>query len=301
MSKDQIKQFEELLEPLESYQKLKENVEANIGNKVLLVEKEAQTCGIDGCFSSSRTFMHVARLRLGVVQGGIELVEGRKYGPYISLNTGDYAEKKTDFYKWNIFDERKDSKGTKGDWELFDGPLNICHSDFVEVDVHGRRFMEKEKILSFFGGEVDDYFQGERPIRSKDLSYIEALELLGLEVPSVLRKEYDEKRHRDKVFVIKRLEELFQEEEALKAKIDNVRAKKGRHFLIESDVDVAFLTWGEREKLDEINREIHRYLESAIKRDMHKEPLVIEWKRPGITIDVPLYITKLCEDCKIEL
>lgn len=147
-----------------------------------------------------------------------------------------------------------------------------------------------------------------------NLSYAKGLMLLGENVPDDFREKYEERELDKKKEIVSRLEGLIEREVGLTKEINAIynnidrRPRVGDRILgsIGPDVpgmsedDANVVSAKQRIELKETRQEIASYLNNALKLEMHKIDLIIE-KKPGITINVPEYITKMCENYKVKI
>jgi len=141
-----------------------------------------------------------------------------------------------------------------------------------------------------------------------DTSFVPALELLGAPVPGKFREEYKTEQKKQQMDIVTQLEERLENTTKIQEKIDAVyKSMKSGGYMqggaftpVEDEDDARVVTMGLREKLREKESGIARLLKEAVKLKMHNTPKTISLK-PGVDMNVPLYITGLCEKYKIEV
>ena len=57
----------------------------------------------------------------------------------------------------------------------------------------------------------------------------------------------------------------------------------------------------DRERLNEVQRQIKRHLNNAVQLGMHEEELVLDMGVPGATLNVPMYIHSMCESYEVKI
>ena len=92
--------------------------------------------------------------------------------------------------------------------------------------------------------------------------------------------------------IITSLKQLQDREKTLQREIDAIT-----HEVDRSHVMVATLR--PREEFERVQQSIKRYLGNAMQLGMHTGEWVLPWDKPGVVIDVPEYITKLCTAYKV--
>ena len=121
------------------------------------------------------------------------------------------------------------------------------------------------------------------------------------------KERCDKPTHQQSLELINKLEQLTQFEAELSGKIksiyDSVRGggfmSGGALTLVEDEDDAKVASMGQRRRLRETQEEIQYRLKKAIELGMHKEDLRLELK-PGFVVEVPRYISGLCEKYKVE-
>ncbi len=273
-----------------------------VGSQILVVKQNESIHGCPGIVPPQYIdpmFIGInTELILGVLTSGLELDIG---GGKIIFPTDRHA--------------RKYDKYSRGKWELEEGPISISWYDFANLgkEVHRRRTPMPSDLSARFehglmlhlGEEVEQYFGGSGRL---DTSYVEALNLLGREAPERFRKKHDKGVYQAKVGVINKLEELTRREARLNSEIESIYNsmrhggfERGGAFTMVRDADdVRVVSMGPRMKLEGTREEIQRCLERGIELEMHKGDLRIEQK-PGIEINVPAYISGMCEKYGVDI
>lgn len=299
------------------YRETEARLKDGIGNQILVVEQKESTHGCPGILPPryiDPMFIGIdTELRLGVLTSGLELDIGEGK---IILPTERHARKYGLEYSINK-------------WELKEGPISLGVYEFMNLgkDVQRRRMTPMPNDLStpfehglmlHLGEEVEQYFSRNRNLLDNkcilDTSYVDALNLLGLEIPERFKKKYDENVYQERVGIINKLEELAGRESKLNAEIKSIYGRidkrpslggrvlysTGPDLLGLSEDDARVVSTGLRMKLKETKEEIQRYLGQAIELEMHKGDLRIKQK-PGMEINVSNYICGMCEKYQIEL
>ncbi|MBR9691624.1 hypothetical protein GOV06_02460 [Candidatus Woesearchaeota archaeon] len=243
------KQYEEMEKTVNDlYQRVKD---LSAGSKVLVETKQEYT------HNHGRNKYVDITWQLGVLNSDFELgVENA-----IKFQTGEYSQ-------------RFEHDHRKTNWELAEGDIEISCMEFLYfgLEIEGKinpmrrgyRFPDADgkSVNLFVGDEVEKYFTKTKG--SLDLSYVDALDLIGADVPKDLREAYDKDIYEMKIQIICDMERLSKED------------KKKTEGAVEG------------------------CLKNAIKLGMHNT----EWKyemNPGVTMDVPEYIIKKCEEHGIEI
>ena len=182
---------------------LSDDVDAHRGEQMLLVGERYEKDGEDGCFSSANYLLKGRYLQLGVVNGnlGFNLPGKQLIIP---------AEKRVtlgNIFGFHSFDYDQS-------WKLTKEPLTIDSDRFLTSET---RLKKEYSLFEVLVGtkKVESYFQLHQMHRETtislieeghsvrpeflsfqrrwlDLSYVEALELLGLEVPYEFRITFDQ-------------------------------------------------------------------------------------------------------------
>jgi len=282
------------------YREMEERLKGQKGNQILVVDQDESLRGGPGSGIPYISPDHIGidiTLMLGILTNGLKLdiQKGKLVFP-----TKEYAEK-------------RDHRGWRGRWELKKGSIKVNSDDFMNL---GKK-LERSRVpkpndssakwehglLIHTGDGVGDYFRGEFYLMAKkigrvdnsgmNLSYVEALNLLGQEVPPDFKGEYDRHVRERRVGIINKLEELVESQAKLNRKI------KAVHGSMDKD-DAIAVTMGPVSKLEEIEGEIQEHLKEAIELGMHRGDLKLE-RRPGIIIEVPRYISGMCKTYKVAL
>jgi hypothetical protein len=298
------------------YRETEARLKDGIGNQILVVEQKESTHGCRGFFpprSIDPMFIGIdTELRLGVLTSGLELDIGEGK---IILPTERHARKYGLEYSINK-------------WELKEGPISLGPWVFMNLGKEVQKRMTpmpndlstpfEHGLMLHLGEEVEQYFSRNRSLLDNkcilDTSYVDALNLLGLEIPERFKKKYDENVYQERVGIINKLEELTGRESKLNAEIKSIhgridkRPSLGGRVLYStgpdlpglSEDDARVVSTGPRMKLKETKEEIQGYLGEAIELGMHKGDLRIKQK-PGMEINVSDYICGMCEKYQIEL
>jgi len=300
------------------YRETEARLKDGIGNQILVVEQKESTHGCPGILSPRSIdpmFIGIdTELRLGVLTSGLELDIGEGK---IILPTERHA--------------RKYGLEYSGDkWELKEGPISLGggYRFMMNLGKEVQRRMTpmpndfstpfEYGLMLHLGEEVEQYFSRNRSLLDNkcilDTSYVDALNLLGLEIPERFKKKYDENVYQERVGIINKLEELVGRESKLNAEIKSIHGRidkrpslggrvlysTGPDLLGLSEDDARIVSTGPRMKLKETKEEIQRYLGQAIELVMHKGDLRIKQK-PGMEINVSDYIRGMCKKYQIEL
>lgn len=295
------------------YRKMEARLKNKTGNQILVVKQQESIHGCPGIIPPQHIdpiFIGVdTELKLGVLTGGLELniEEGM-----IIFSTDKYV--------------RKYGKLSEENWELKESPISLGWFEFMNLgkEVQGRTFSMPNNFSTNFqcglrvhvGEEVEKYFRRESfaKVRPLDTSYVEALNLLKQEVPQDFRIAYDKKVYQKKVGMINKLEELTAEELKLKEAIGLVYGRVDKRPTLGGEVlystkpefrgldkdDAKIITFNQRERLESVRQSINNYLGQAINLGMHKEDLRIE-RKPGFEVNVPVYISGMCEKYGIKI
>lgn len=269
------------------YRELDVRLKGKIGDQILVVRKEEEENLImrlslfgDGLMPRMDSFREVrTTLELGVLSAkslNFDIIKG-----CMLLPTDNYVKRSY----------RKDG------WKLIEGPINIWWVKFMQKDekVHDPFSLEESdscKLSIRIGDEVERYFK--RPLRELDTTYVDALNLLGAKSPEEFKKQYDKSLYDEKVSVVNRLWGLTESETKLGKKIVSISDAAKIDYSPLDKSDIFFCSGKEREELIEIKGQIKRNLERAVKLGMHKEKMELRGNMPGVTIDVPEYISKMC-------
>ncbi len=290
------------------YRETKARLKDGIGGQILVVKQKESTHGCPGIIPPqyiNPMFIGIdTELRLGVLTSGLKLdIEGGE----IIFPTERHA--------------RKYDRSLRSKWELKEGPISLGLYEFMNLgkEVKRRRTPMLNDFSSFFehglmlhlGEEVEQYFSRKSPLDDKcilDTSYVDALNLLNLEIPERFKKKYDENVHQKRVGIINKLEELADKESRLNTEIESIYGSikhggfmsEGAISMVEDEDDAKIVSIGPRMKLKETREEIQRYLKQAIELVMHKGDLKLKQK-PGMEINVSDYIYGMCEKYQIEL
>jgi len=134
-----------------------------------------------------------------------------------------------------------------------------------------------------------------------DLSYVDALQLLGLEIPYNFRQSYDEAVRKKKYEIARRLLRLVEQEKSLDKRIETVYSairtgtmiEGGGITVVEDEDDAKVVTLGDKMRVREIENEIRSTLKKALKLKMNQDSIEIGEILPGISIRMDQLITGL--------
>jgi len=298
------------------YRETEARLKDSVGSQILVVEQKESTHGCPGILPPryiDPMFIGIdTELRLGVLTSGLELDIGEGK---IILPTERHARKYGLEYSINK-------------WELKECPISLGLYEFMNLGKEIQKRMTpmpndlftpfEHGLMLHLGEEVEQYFSRNRSLLDDkcilDTSYVDALNLLGLEIPERFKKKYDENVHQKRVGIINKLEELTGRESKLNTEIGLIYGRidkrpslggrvlysTGPDLLGLSEDDARVVSTGPRMKLKETKEEIQRYLGEAIELGMHEGDLRIKQK-PGMEINVPNYICGMCEKYQIEL
>lgn len=308
-------------------------VKNNIGNQFLLIKQDEEEDD-SGLFDE---FKHINNnLELGVVSG--ELAFYLKIHPINPF--GDNYDVIIPTGKKVVRGPNNFNSG----WELKEGDLGFDMgyasvigrelSVFDEGHQHLDDFLlfrDSNKGLVFYtGDEVPLYFglhQGHRSLiitkfrkgeiskekldeivkldkSNIDISYVDALNLLGVEAPPEFKEIYDKRKYEEKVGIVSRLRELIGKKPRIRERIRSLYevAGSGGGGLYEDGADTSIVdrddafvvSWADRDKLKETEREIVGLLETVKKLGIDKGEMKIELE-PGLTLDVPKYLSAVLD------
>jgi hypothetical protein len=284
------------------YRETEARLKNGVGSQILVVNQSESIHGCPGIVAPAYInpmFIGIdTELKLGVLTSGLELdvKEGN-----IILPTDKHAIK---------YDRYSRSK-----WKLEEGPISFSWYEFANLGKEVQRRMTpmpndlsahfEHGLTLHLREEVEQYFGVNRHL---DTSYVEALNLLGHEAPERFRKKYDEEVYQTRVGVINKLEELTGREAKLNSEIESIYGsmkhggfmRGGALTMVEDEDDARVVSMGPRMKLKETREEIQRYLKQGIELCMHTGNLKIEQK-PGMEINVPAYISGMCEKYQVEI
>lgn len=296
------------------YRKTEAKFRDAAGSQVLIVKQDkGDYMGVigQGCSKPSLTIIDET-LTLGILKSGLKLdiQKGEIIFPTDKhvIKRGNYSNNK---------------------WGLTEGPISLNCYEFTYLRNYVKTgiLMPPQVIITmdnpnfnhglmfYLGKEVEKYFERENYLGMGrtllDISYVEALNLLGHEAPKRFKEKYDKKVYQTNVGIINKLEELTLREDKLNCEIkkinDNIKNKgvalddldggKVRHIYKD---EIGIFSGKERSKLNKTREEIQTYLRQSIELRMHKEDLTIK-KKPGIEINVPDYIKGMCEKYKVDI
>lgn len=273
------------------YRTLYDRLKEGSGNQILVVEQKLRVHGCPGFIPppkiSSESLVVDSTLRLGVLTGGIELKIAKEE---IILPTKTYAIK------------------TESSWELQEGSITLplFYLLYLDQEVTSRdtSMLNDESdhfqhgLLIYVGSEVEQYFsQG----GFLNFTYVEALKLLGQELPQNFQEEYDQRMYDKKVGILLSLAELTFTEENLTLNTKSLQDLKDlkqaigfEHFFLED-----YTVTDSKEKQTKIKKQIVEDLKKAVELGMHQQAFTWE-PQAGITFNVPEYISSMCEKYEIE-
>ncbi|MBI1973147.1 hypothetical protein HYS50_04025 [Candidatus Woesearchaeota archaeon] len=204
-------------------------------------------------------------------------------------------------------------------WRLVNGNITVScfYLSGLGNEIEYRQSSTPTENLSFqqalmihMGSEVPAYFRGVfRGANRLDVSYVDVLKLLGQEAPEDFKKQYQKETYEKKRELVNRLEILTAEEAKLTERIkfiyDSIKSggymEGGALSIVETEDDAKVASIGPRRKLKEIQGTIECCLKETIALEMHTTPLIIPGSKPGITINVPVYIAQLAGKYEIAL
>ena len=83
--------------------------------------------------------------------------------------------------------------------------------------------------------------------------------------------------------------------EGLTGKFDSIKKQIAKNEKrADNKLDSFFINYPEEQELELTRGSIHSYLQDAINLNLHKEERVVEYSSPGKYINVPQYITAMC-------
>lgn len=281
------------------------------GSQVLIVKQDKGdymgTIG-QGCSEPSLTIIDET-LTLGILKSGLKLdiQKGEIIFPTDKhvIKRGNYSNNK---------------------WGLTEGPISLNCYEFTylrnyvktgilippQVIITRDNPNFNHGLMFYLGKEVEKYFERENPFGTGrtllDLSYVEALNLLGHEAPERFKEKYDKEVYQTKLGLINKLEELTEIEAELDGNIkfvygsikDGAFIHDGALVKVENKKDATFVSMKYWIELEDVRRDIQSWLKESIELGMHKEDLTIK-KKPGIEINVPDYIKGMCEKYKVDI
>jgi len=296
------------------YRKTEAKFRDAAGSQVLIVKQDKGdymgTIG-PGCSKPSLTIIDET-LTLGILKSGLELdiQKGEIIFPTDKhvIKRGNYSSNK---------------------WGLTEGPisLNCCEFTYLgnyvktgilippQVIITGDNPDFNHGLMLYLGKEVEQYFEREDYFGTGrtqlDISYAEALNLLGHEAPGIFQEKHDEEVYQKKLGLITYLEKLTRREAKLNCEIkkinDNIKNKGvaledldgGKVRYVYKD-EIGIFSGKERFELNKTREEIQKYLRQTIELRMHKGNLTIE-ETPGIKINIADYILGMCEKYKVDI
>lgn len=205
----------------------------------------------------------------------------------------------------------------KNKWKLQDGVMKVNMRDLIlwlGNDISEKQFLDystrrsgptyKNGMFIYHGEEVEQFLRRRGGVET----YVEGLDLLGMEPKENTRKEYDKLGLDKKIKVINELEILLRREEILTNKKKFIYSsadsggfvENGAVVIVEDKDDAFFASWGVRERLEFVQRDIRETLRGAIELGMHEGDLKLNGA-PGIVMTVPVYIRATCEKYKVEV
>ncbi len=233
--------------------------------------------------------------------------------------------------------EISDNRYNSSKWKLKDGPIIIppyelmslgqnaehsigrdgCFSRalriskpafFVETGENVEKYFRFHSVVSIYGRktlqETAEFLKNRQDNEQwMDLSYVEALDLLGLPAPEDFRRKYDREMRERKMNVLENLKKLTEKEAGLRGRINNIFAsvKVGTYSpdgvgitVCENEDDARAISIGQRMDLEKVRGEIKNYLMRAMELEMHKTDMRIDLQ-PGVTMNVPQYVLGMWE------
>ena len=305
------------------YRQVQRMLEDKKGEQILIVNEKIESGGRDGCFGGSRYTNVESTLRLGVLTSDIifEIGDGEENflmlnlpysranltGPRIILPTERYAEKREGGFSPKM-------------WELVEGNIEISRFEFHDFDPeceitmphgimsskHGGSINYGHNLLIKAGIDVSDLFRSKRTLFKDDVSYVEALDLLGIkdQAPNDFVIRYNQEIGEAKGYIVKSLIGLLEQQGLSKSRITSIYdiaerggvvSEGGAITPVESRDDAFWVSLRDRENSREAGKDIKRKLEAAVRLGMHKEELVLDGEIPGQSFDAQVLIRTLCE------
>ena len=309
---------------------LSSRVHDNQGKQILLIRQNETISGCTGFGHPGFKAMDET-YELGVIQGEIkfDLTRDIKIGieDDVRIPTGKKAVKNSNPYhkEWKLKD------GDVGFGILYFGSIGKnLEAGFGEADLGFSYSSAGKGLLYYLGDEVPLYFsigdwhresiisrirKGEIKredlaterfdiVNSVDTSYVDALNLLGLEVPGNFQQVYSAERYKEKVGVVKSLRALVSSEEGLVRRIRQIQSvpasggtlyEGGAVTVIEDQDDAFWVTVGERKEVRNVRGDITRTLQKAVTFGMNKNPWILDIGEKGEHVDVPRYVNGLID------
>ncbi|MBI4116448.1 hypothetical protein HY449_01750 [Candidatus Pacearchaeota archaeon] len=259
-----------------------------VGQRVLAVENSVGRHGITtmrrlGVLRSHWRFVPYKASEIDNKLAALKIIEPEKsFGHNFVLPMDRYAEYSDNGY-------------TGPEWKLKEGQIIIPPYDFSRFGQNAEYSLGKDgcfstalriskPALEFHTGEdVELFFRFNNAIsryrqknlqetaeflknrsdneRWMDLSYVEALDLLGLPAPKDFREKYDARVLDDRIKIVKELYELSVKEPQLKNDIERITKNcKGSPY----EGDEVFVTAKQRGQLGDVYSERGRFLEKAV-------------------------------------
>lgn len=306
------------------HRQLQEMLNGKVGQQVLVVNEEVEFGWNGGCFGSNR-YTHVdSTLRLGVLNSDIIFEIGHEeygfplfvHGPRIILPTERYVEKRGgDFSdkKWGLVERQIQISPFEFHCFNAEGEKTEPYGAMIERQEDGNQ-SHRDTLLIRVGEDIPKYFRSYGGLFKDDISYVEALDLLGIEnqAPEDFLIQYNQGIGEAKKNIIESLRELTIKKSVLKKNIEKQYAKIGGMYENErgdgmvysrefTENDAIMFSLGYRRNLNTTIKTIVERLESAIGLEMHSKPWILDGERPGETLDVQKYITTMCKDYEISL
>lgn len=295
---------------MKPYRELKEIINGKKGKQILVVKENIESYHRGGCFGNHSYTNVESTLRLGVLTSDIIFEFGNGESDIVSSYSNDYTNLQGPRI---IVPAEKHVKRNHGlEWQLIEGHIEIPFFEIYNLDVNGERTTSegiisslqsvnyRNRLLINIGSkEVLNYFKSKMSLYKDDFSYVGAARFLGIEdeLPEEFVIGYNEEVRGAKEDVIKRLRELADKEVRLKDATDYSKFRGDKELVDE----VAFVLNAPFEKLRETTRNIKSNLERAVKLRMHQEKSTIPGDRPGETLNVPEYITIMCENYEVNV
>lgn len=316
--------------PAQIYTDLEEKLRGKTGSQVLVIQQEERIHGCPGIVPPTHIDLHQigvdTTLQLGILTGET-LEQDTKAGDVLfpterHVERDDYSSRE----KWEL----REGPLRLGLYDLAHFGEDLRNKPFP-IDLCGRRspipmhdlhFAHSSQI--YVGDDVERYFvygwqfADEKHVKSLhlfneedkllDTSYVEALRLLGQQAPERFQKKYDQQQHQERVRIIDRLEFLVKQQTTLEKDIQAVYdslphggfMSHGAWHIVDNEDDARVVSGKWRQGLQETKKSVQWELQKALTLDMHLKDFKIEQK-PGVTVDVPVYIKHLCEKYDVPL
>ncbi len=291
---------------------LKNKIMDKQGEQILVDRTRVGKHGKDGCFSSSYEIEENEELRIGIIKGELNfdlssyniLIPTEKHAIGKGRNILELNDRKFQLVSEPIKIQAID---------FFDGFLKLTpifgYGEEMGHNTLRGRFMDNKTRVILGNDQVELYFKLSKDLgfyehlddmlsgkmdkesianwlehyRIFDLSYVDALNVLGLDIPGEFKTQYDDKSYKRKIEIIEDLEKQTKEESLLENKVNLTRELRDELRLVKRDIAITLM--------------------EAIELKMDKEKFTLK-KAPGVTMEVSEYISALLNkygDYKIEI